>query len=260
MRCRVCESDKLSFYYATGDLRQYKYYICDDCTAVNYDLAGGLNQEKYTESYLEPEREEHKINRNQRITFNKIAKRFPLPGRMLEIGCGNGKILLLAREAGWKVRGIELSSYYAAEITKRYGIEVDTFDFTRDSIPGAGEYDLVVMRHVFEHLPDPLGAMRKIAGLLKPGGSALMEFPNIEAFDFKLKRWMERVGLHKKRYSKSYKPGHCNEYARRSFEEVCRRTGFELIKWETYSGKAWLNALYSFLPVGSKARVVIRKK
>ncbi len=259
MKCRICGSDRLSLYYTQGNSEEYKFYICSDCTAVNYDLSGGLNQEKYTSSYLDPNDESNKININQRETYNHIIKHFPKPGKMLEIGCGNGKILLLMQSNNWQVSGIELSEDYAKEITKRFKIKVDVLNFIDDNISDINDLDLVVMRHVLEHLPDPILALKRIHSMLKPGAHALMEFPNIEALDFKVKRFLNKIGVHKKKYRTNFKPGHCNEYNKQSFNKLAEICGFELVSWATYSGKPIMNMIYSFVPIGSKARIIIKK-
>ena len=42
-----------------------------------------------------------------------------------------------------------------------------------------GSFDLVTAFHVLEHLPDPLGVLRRMLGWLAPGGSAVIEVPNV---------------------------------------------------------------------------------
>lgn len=260
MKCRICQNDLDKLYYTQGNENEYKFYKCNNCTAVNYDLSGGLNQEKYTVSYLNPNDESHKININQRETYKHLSSNFPQKGKLLEIGCGNGKILTLCKSDGWDVQGIELSDVYASEISKRFDIPVQVLNFIDDDIDNINGLDLVVMRHVLEHLPNPILAMNKINSMLKPGAYALLEFPNIESFDFKIKRFMIKYGLHKKHYKSDFKPGHCNEYNSVSFAKLAELTGFELVSWTTYSGKPFMNTFYKYLPYSSKARVIIKKK
>ena len=50
------------------------------------------------------------------------------------------------------------------------------------------KYDLVILRHVLEYLTDSSLAMKKINQLLKPSGKKLLEFPNIESLEAKIKR------------------------------------------------------------------------
>lgn len=260
MKCRLCGSENLTLYYTQGNQNQYEYYKCNNCELVNYDLSGGLNQMKYTEDiYIHPHDDSHRQNINQTATFNFIQKNIPHQGKILDIGCGNGKILVLAQENGWQPRGLELSESLANSINENFGIAVTIANFL-EYVPEKDEvYDLVVLRHVLEHLPDSITAMNKINNLLKHRGYCVMEFPDIESYEFKFKRFLEKSGLHKKKYPKDYIPGHSNEFSKPAFKYLLDKTGFELLKWENYSSTDLLNYIYRFIPIGSKARVLIRK-
>ncbi|MDD5675558.1 MAG: hypothetical protein PHC61_15415, partial [Chitinivibrionales bacterium] len=66
-------------------------------------------------------------------------------------------------------------------------------------------------------------------------------------------------GLHKKRYDPAWMPGHATEFCRPSFVRLLSETGFRLVKWQTYSHKPVMNCIYAGIPVGNKARALIRK-
>lgn len=256
-RCRLCGCGELKLYYTQGDRDQYEYYRCPRCGLVNYDLSGGLDQGKYAERYLDPRDEDHRSNRLQTQSYRFLKSSLAEPGRMLEVGCGNGRLMMLAREDGWKVRGLELSDFLAESVRQHLGVDVDVADFL--GYQSQREYDLVVLRHVLEHLPDPLAAMRKIRSLLSVGGHALLEFPNIEGLDPKLKRFLHRTGIHRREYPPDYVPGHCNEFCKASFELLLRKTGFDLQSWRTYSSRPLLGLLYRIFACGGKARALVRK-
>lgn len=88
--------------------------------------------------------------------------------RLLDIGCGTGIFLDEAVRAGWDVAGIETSPYAAAEARRR-GVDV-TCDAAEGVAPAGGEFDVVTLWDVIEHLRDPLGVLRSAARALKPGG------------------------------------------------------------------------------------------
>ncbi|MFP4061059.1 MAG: class I SAM-dependent methyltransferase [Bacteroidales bacterium] len=260
MKCRVCDSDDLYLYYTQGNQSQFHFHKCRECGLVNYDLSGGIDQDKYTNNYVDPLNDNARTNIGHEYTWRFIKENLTVNGRFLDIGCGNGKLLILAARHGWTVEGLELSDFYATKLKQTAGIPVHVVDFI-DFNPGENEkYDLITLRHVFEHLPDPVKSIRKIKALLNPGGHVLMEFPNIESMEAKNKRFLSRLGIRKKKYDSVYKPGHCNEFSRRSFSYLLDKTGFNLVIWETYSMNPILNFIYKFFPVGSKARVLIRKR
>jgi SAM-dependent methyltransferase len=260
-RCRLCGSDGLKLYYTLGDHRQFRYYRCPACTLVNYDLAGGLEQEQYTRKFVDPADDRQPRNRDNDQAWEFLSRHVAGPGRLLDIGCGNGRLLWRALRDGWQVKGLELSADMAAFAAERVGCEVLTDDFlTLDPAPEDREsFDVVSLRHVLEHLPDPLRAMEKIGALLRPGGLLLVEMPNIEGLSKRWVRFSARHGLHRRHFPPGFAAGHACEYSRRSFTALLARTGFELTRWETYSKKPLANWLLSRVPVGTKARALARR-
>ena len=118
----------------------------------------------------------------------------------------------------------------------------------------------MVLRHVLEHLPDSVLAMQKINTLIKNNGLALLEFPNTRSLVYGLKRIFKNRGLRNQKFSPEWRPGHVNEHCRQSFEFLLEKTGFELVKWRTYSSKPVSDAIYSIIPISSKARVLVQKR
>jgi SAM-dependent methyltransferase len=242
-----------------GRNRDLNYYRCGVCALWNYDLDCGVDQTQYTARYVSPDDAGHKSNRVIARTWDYLRSRVPGPGSMLDIGCGNAALLHFARKAGWTVRGMELSEAMARAIGADQGIEVSVSDFV-DYQPAPGEaYDVVVLRHVLEHLPDSKLAMRKIGALLGDSGIAFLELPNTGSFAYWSKRILKNLGLKNRKYSADWRPGHCNEFCRQSFEYLLDATGFELVEWRTYSNKPLADRIYGLLPVASKVRVLARK-
>ncbi len=101
--------------------------------------------------------------------------------------------------------------------------------------------------------------MSGINRLLCREGRAVLEFPNIEAADKRLKRLLVRSGLDKRKFRADFAAGHCNELCGRSFEHLLSRTGLELVRWETYSSKSFSDFVYNRAHIGNKARALIRK-
>lgn len=261
MQCRLCGNNQLRLYYRQGHRSQFKFYKCRQCGLVNLDLESVdiyKNQRKYAEKYLSPF--ERRNNKGSWETYDFIAKHLPNKGKYMDIGCGNGALLYRAREDGWKVEGLEISSFLAQKIQETLNIDVAVENFMQLSIEDhyTKQFDLISLRHVLEHIPDSVVAMQKINMLLKKGAHALIEIPNIEGVSLKNKRLLSRLGLGKK-YDESYVPGHCNEFSIKPFRHLIEKTGFRLIHWETYSGKAAAAFFNKHFKLGSKARALIQK-
>ncbi len=260
MICSICKNPQLRLYYTQGNEDQFKYYRCTKCKGVIYDLTRGLDQGKYGTEYSDPFDDSLKKNIAQDVSYRFISKKLgKYKGTMLDIGCGNGRLLANAKADGWQVKGLEFSPLNAKSIQELLGIEVAIHDFLKYDRNGE-TFDLVVMRHVLEHLPDPILALNKTGELLKPGGYALFEFPNIESIGLKFNRFMKKFKHFRKKYRKDYIPGHCVEYSRKSFKYLAELTGFKIRHWETYSHKKFPSLIYKHIKIGSKARALIQKR
>lgn len=257
MNCKLCGSAELKLFYIQGDHRQFKFYRCPRCRLVVYDTRTGVNQEKYILTRVDPQAATRQ-NRGHRQTYAFIKRHAAGRGRLLDLGCGDGTVLWLAQQDGWEVKGIELFPEHTKIVRETLGLDVETSDIT--AYRGVGEaWDCVVLTHVLEHLPDPVGALTKIRNLLKPGGIGVLEFPNIDAFDARLRRLLERLHIHRRKYAATYVPGHVQEFCRASFEYAARKAGLVLDVWETYAVNPLQYALFRNVPIGNKARVLVRR-
>ena len=255
--CRLCGDTDLKLFYSLGQRGQFKYFRCRNCTLVNYDLSGGLDQSQYID-LTDPTDNRAQKNYDKDASWRFINKQIPKPGKFLDVGCGTGRLLYLAQNAGWDSHGLELSAEAAKTAINRLKVPVIIGDFlTIEAEPN--KYDLIALRHVLEHLVDPILALQKINFRLKTNGYALFEMPNIDALDMRLKRMLANTGIHQKQFPKNYLPGHCNEFCRASFQFLLEKTGFKLIRWETYSMKPVINFLYRHLHIGNKARALVTK-
>ena len=258
MKCRLCDNDQLILYYTQGNNDEFRFYRCPVCKLVNYDLSSGLDQAKYAQEYVDPFDHQIVSNRAQTQTYAFLKRHVQGPGKMLEIGCGNGRLLQHARDDGWDVQGLELSPLLAESVSKTLHIPVDVANFLEYEVQDRDRYDVVLLRHVLEHLPDSRKALMSIRRMLTDTGYAHLEFPNIDALDLRWKRFLRKTGIHRKTYAETYRPGHCNEFCRDSFEHLLSVTGFKLLVWETYSYKPVSNFVYNRIHIGNKARAIIQ--
>jgi len=110
--------------------------------------------------------------------FRHIPKAKP-GSKLLDVGCGNGEFLTLARSAGWDVVGLDFDPS-AVKVARSRGLDVrqgsvEALDPAKESFDG------VTLSHVIEHVHDPLAVLHQCHALLKPGGWIWIETPNIES-------------------------------------------------------------------------------
>jgi SAM-dependent methyltransferase len=103
------------------------------------------------------------------------------PGRLLEVGCGNGHLLARMRDRGWFVEGQDVDAKAADHARRSFGVTVHRGDLISLTLP-AESYDAVVMNHVIEHAYDPTALVRECRRLLKRGGLLVMTTPNPHSY------------------------------------------------------------------------------
>ena len=139
-------------------------------------------------------------------------------GRILDIGCAVGKDLDLARELGWETVGVEISERAAAQARAK-GHQVFTGTLEQASYHESS-FHAVVMWDVLEHLHNPLGTLKEISRILKPGGSLLGKALSIYSFQGRVFRdkWWPGMDV----------PRHLYFYSPRLLADMLDAAGLEL--------------------------------
>lgn len=126
------------------------------------------------------------------------------PGRVLDVGCGNGKRLRRLQDIGWQPQGQEVDPESAAVAERDLGIPVYVGPLSEAPFPDE-EFDAVISNHVFEHVHEPLELLENAWRLVKPGGILVFTMPNAKAYlhDVYGENWM---GLDPPRHLRIYSP------------------------------------------------------
>jgi 2-polyprenyl-3-methyl-5-hydroxy-6-metoxy-1,4-benzoquinol methylase len=94
-----------------------------------------------------------------------------LDSAILDLGCGNGGLLRRMQRYGFQaLSGLDP---YAPVEANEPGFSVRRADLSA----ATHSYDLIMMHHVLEHLPDPKAALVSARSRLKPGGKVLVRVP-----------------------------------------------------------------------------------
>jgi 2-polyprenyl-3-methyl-5-hydroxy-6-metoxy-1,4-benzoquinol methylase len=152
--------------------------------------------------------------------------------RLLEIGIGSGRLLQAASQAGWCAVGIEASSAVAAHVRQRYGVPVFAGLIEEYDNSFGHKFDVVIMNHVLEHIPDPVTALSKVRDLLKPDGILHLAVPNIECWEAHFPGWT------------SYEPYHLFYFGRDSLTTLLRQCSYRIHSIQSYEPfSGWVNTL-----------------
>jgi SAM-dependent methyltransferase len=112
------------------------------------------------------------------IELADLHRALPADGAVLDVGCFGYRQLELARQVGrgdLRHAGVDYNDYDDVPAGFRYR----KADLNNDAIPfGDDEFDLVVARHVLEHVSQPLRLVREALRVCKPGGLVYLEAPS----------------------------------------------------------------------------------
>lgn len=160
--------------------------------------------------------EEPALRANALDALRRLAPFRTPPGQLLDFGCGFGFFLGAARETGWQTFGLEPLPATAVHARARFGATV-VADTLRDDTFPPGSFDVITAFQVFEHLPHPAGDLARLRDMLKPGGTILLEVPNIETWG----AWLLR-GRHR-----HFVVDHLNFFSADTLRDLMRRAGLE---------------------------------
>lgn len=117
-------------------------------------------------------------------------RRQPADGaRLLEVGVGFGHFLASAREHGYDVTGVELSTVGAAHARDRLDLPVHTTHLA--AAPLTAPFDVICAWDTLEHVPDPVAFLRTARDLLAEDGVLAFSTPYVSSLPARLlgARW-----------------------------------------------------------------------
>ncbi len=234
--CAICESDDAetlwamdSFGYGESVLRRCKrcgllYYSPRLTEPVLKGIYSGTSDAYDYAHYLA---ERHRAMRRAGRCL-KLIRRFggtSTAGRLLDVGCGHGFYLQVARQHGWEAVGVEPAEPVAEFARRQFGLQVVTGDFEHAELEPP--FDVIMFHHVLEHLRHPKQALRKANQLLRDGGLLLLSVPNAASLSARLagREWVWFGELHLYHFTPT------------TMSRLLEMCGFKPIHTETHHGR-----------------------
>jgi SAM-dependent methyltransferase len=225
IRCHVCGDDSGAPFIREGG---WHYYRCRGCGLVflHPQPSEAFLAEHY-QHYLpvgEPERAAWQ-RLMQPVTAWSVAllkERYARPGRLLDVGCGHGFFLKAMAERGWQVEGIEISASGRDYARHVLGLKVSAQALPRADLAD-GQFDVITLFYVIEHLANPRAVLAEVRRLLRPGGLVLLRWPHTAPLVRMLKPWVESLRLYQA-------PSHLFDFAPRSITILLTELGFQRIR------------------------------
>jgi len=171
--CPVCKGKS----YLIWRERKYRVYRCRHCSLCFLHPLPENPSTIYNEEYFKRWYIRYYNERRTYITklFSIFEKYIPPKGKLLDVGCGIGILLDVAKEQGYDVYGQDVSPF-AVNYCREKGYKVFDKPLTQLNLPEAS-FDIITILDVIAHLKDPVSYIEDCRKLLKPGGYLIIKTP-----------------------------------------------------------------------------------
>lgn len=248
--CPICSAkgDPIGTHVREGE--RWTCLCCRSCACQYW-----YPREIRPEFYADPEQATYERRRGGESFLRARHRLFierAQPGRLLDIGCGEGAFLAAAQERGFEVSGIDLDPG-SIEVARHRGLTrvraLPLFDPATGALEPELErgqpFDSVTAFEVLEHQAQPLDFLRATRQLLAPGGRLCGSVPNRDRLFVERQR---RVNFG------DFPPHHFLWFSAATLEHTLRTAGFtdvtilpvpedELVRYASYLEDALLGGV-----------------
>ncbi len=155
--------------------------------------------------------------------FKSLADALPGDMKLLDVGCGDAQFLLALRRKYPKARLTGLDWYFSPSVLDQ--LRAANIEAITGTIESAwlceGEYDVITMNQLIEHVWDVKLVLDRACRALKPGGLLALETPNRQGWDrrfFKSGAW-----------GGYYWPRHLNLFSRPHLAQLSQARGLRVV-------------------------------
>ena len=149
-------------------------------------------------------------------------------GRLLDLGCNEGRGLRIYSDNGYEVEGLELNEE-AAAVAREGGFAVHTG--LLETLHPSTLFDVVVLSNVLEHSLNPIQMLRDVRRVLRPGGQVWISCPNSRS-GFR--------SLFGRYWINWHAPFHIVHFSRDTLAKLLREEGFTGIKLREVTPSLWV--------------------
>jgi SAM-dependent methyltransferase len=174
--CSYCNSAG-DFYFKIGSRT---YYRCIQCDLIFRSELQSYNQvvSAYADNYFGKYSTDQIEGRRDKLfhhILDSLEKKIQ-GGRLLDVGTGCGFFLLVAKNRGWEVEGIEPSAQSVEVARGKSGVKV--LHGTLQDYERRDQFDVITLINVLEYSALPWREIDQARQLLRPGGLVYLRFLN----------------------------------------------------------------------------------
>lgn len=252
--CPICYSEKYSsFGFPKLDEKskkiinkEYQVVQCNECKFYyvypDIELSSAEWKLLYDENYFAEPTDWYKRkrakHRKQRINkLNALCEHDV--NNFLDIGCGEGYMLLEAVSKGWNAYGVDITDN---RITESINSRISFVNSDLLSAKFLDDFfDCIYMDSVLEHVLNPKEHILEVKRILKRGGVAYIGVPNEDSLQYDIKKFLNIITGHKK-YSPKTKPFlspyHVSGFNKYSLSFLIKKSGLKIELLKNFATKS----------------------
>lgn len=253
LKCPICNGDEIKVIgkpqisvqtasFITGD-----YYIvkCKTCRFYFVSPDISLSKQQWEKLYGDEYFSEmprwwarkRSQDRKQRLDWLKGYSNHNI-GKFLDIGSGEGYVLMDALKRGWDTHGIDIYDS-RIESAKDKRITFHKGNIFQATFPN-DYFDCIYMDSMLEHVLDPLRHLDEIRRILRVGGTVYIGVPNEDCLFNNVKCFLYILSgrSNLSAYLAPFKrPYHVIGFTTKSLLTVLRKSAFEIVSFRNFAGE-----------------------
>jgi SAM-dependent methyltransferase len=181
-----------------GQIYRRSYWLCGLCghefAEHDLDLSGLYSGAYVNETYgallrrsydrilaLPPEQSDNSGRVRRILDFAADHFTVGYHPSLLDVGAGMGVFPLRMKEAGWNCTALDPDPMIGQHLADVVGVRAVVADFLDVKTDYLGQFDVISLNKVIEHVDDPYALLRKAAIMLNRHGFLYVEVPDVAA-------------------------------------------------------------------------------
>jgi len=159
---------------------------------------------------------------------------------LLDVGCWDGRLLEKIRDAGLykELTGVDIVEA-GVNLTRNKGFNAQVVDLNDGVLPFPDQhFDTVTMLAVLEHIFDPYTIIREIRRILRPGGTLIIDVPNVASLTNRVRILLGRIPITS--HDSGWDGGHLHYFTKDALDRFLQREGFDVLARKTTGGSPQL--------------------